>query len=76
MDEKKLFEELSGLVTESRNLNSMEIDVMSTLDAVRVFNDEDKKVAYAVEKELPYIAQAIEIVTEAFKKGGRLCPAG
>lgn len=76
MDEKKLFKELSGLVTESRNPNSMEIDVMDTLDAVKVFNNEDKKVAYAVEKELPYIAQAVELVTEAFKKGGRLCYFG
>ncbi len=76
MEEKKLFEELSGLVTEMRNPNSMEIDVMDTLDAVRVFNNEDKKVAYAVEKELPYIANAIEIITEAFKKGGRLCYFG
>ncbi len=76
MEEKKLFEELSGLVTEMRNPNSMDIDVMDTLDAVKVFNDEDKKVAYAVEKELPYVAQAVEIITEAFKKGGRLCYFG
>lgn len=76
MEEKKLFKELSGLVTEMRNPNSMDIDVMDTLDAVKVFNEEDKKVAYAVEKELPYVAQGIEIITEAFKKGGRLCYFG
>ncbi len=76
MAEKDLFKELSALVTESRNPNSYEVDVMETIDAVRLFNDEDKKVARAVEKELPYIAEAIEIITEAFKNGGRLCYFG
>ena len=72
MSENDLFKQLSTLVTESRNPNTYEIDVMDTMDAVRVFNEEDKKVALAVEKELPYIAQAIELVTHAFKTGGRL----
>ena len=76
MAEKDLFKELSALVTESRNPNSYEVDVMETIDAVRLFNEEDKKVALAVEKELPYIAEAIEIITAAFKKGGRLCYFG
>ncbi len=76
MAEKDLFKELSALVTESRNPNSYEVDVMETIDAVRLFNEEDKKVALAVEKELPYIAEAIEIITEAFKNGGRLCYFG
>ncbi len=76
MAEKDLFKELSALVTESRNPNSYEVDVMETIDAVRLFNEEDKKVAQAVEKELPYIAEAIEIITEAFKNGGRLCYFG
>ncbi len=72
MSENDLFKQLSTLVTESRNPNTYEIDVMDTMDAVRIFNEEDKKVALAVEKELPYIAQAIELVTHAFKTGGRL----
>jgi len=72
MTEKDLFRELSTLVTESRNPNSYEIDLMDTIDAVKIFNEEDKKVALAVEKELPYIAQAVDFVTEAFKKGGHL----
>jgi len=76
MSKIDLFRELSTLVTESRNPNSFEIDIMETIDAVRVFNEEDKKVAYAVEKELPYIAQAVDLVTEAFQKGGRLCYFG
>lgn len=76
MPEHDLFKELSSLVTESRNPDSYDVDVMSTEEAVRLFNNEDKKVAPAVEKEIPYIVQAIELVTEAFKKGGRLIYAG
>ncbi len=72
MQEKDLFRELSTLVTESRNPNSYEIDLMDTIDAVKVFNEEDKKVALAVEKELPYIAQAVDLVTASFKNGGHL----
>ncbi len=76
MTKNNLFEELSALITESRNPDSYEIDVMDTKDIVRLFNSEDKKVSLAVEKEIPYIAQAVEIITEAFKKGGRLIYVG
>jgi N-acetylmuramic acid 6-phosphate etherase len=76
MEEQKLFKELASLVTESRNPNSYDIDVMDTEEVVRLFNNEDKKVPLAIEKEIPYIVQAIELVTEAFKKGGRLVYAG
>lgn len=76
MTKNNLFEELSALITESRNPDSYEIDVMDTVDVVRLFNSEDKKVSLAVEKEIPYIAQAVEIITEAFKKGGRLIYVG
>lgn len=76
MGTNDLFKELSTLVTESRNPNSYDIDIMNTGDAVTLFNSEDKKVAEAVEKELKYIAQAVDIVTDVFKKGGRLCYFG
>ena len=76
MTEKDLFKELSTLVTESRNPNSYEVDMMDTVEVVRLFNSEDKKVAQAVDKEIEYISQAVDIVTESFKKGGRLCYFG
>ena len=76
MSEKDLFKELSTLVTESRNPNSYDVDIMSVEETVRLFNAEDKKVAEAVEKEIKYIIQAVDIITEAFKNGGRLCYFG
>jgi N-acetylmuramic acid 6-phosphate etherase len=54
----------------------MDIDARSIEDALRIINTEDKKVARAVEGELPYIAKAVELVVRAFKDGGRLLYAG
>ena len=59
-------------VTEQENPNTANIDRVSTLEAIRLINDEDKKVAFAVEIVLPEIAQAIEKIVERLKGGGRL----
>jgi len=67
-----VFEELKGLVTESRNPVSEDIDTKSVRDILQIINDQDKTVADAVAKELPYIAKAVELVVEAFKGAGRL----
>lgn len=69
---KNLFEEISNLSTEQRNPKSMNIDNASTAEILKIINDEDKTVPYAVEKELPYIEQAVEIIVDALKHGGRL----
>ncbi|WP_100157774.1 N-acetylmuramic acid 6-phosphate etherase [Proteus columbae] len=70
--------DLSNLVTESRNYNSENIDTLSTLDMLKVINNEDKKVPLAVEKALPEIVQLVDKVAIAFSQGGRLiyCGAG
>lgn len=67
---------LDKLTTESRNLNTSNIDKVSTLEMVKIINDEDKKVAEAVEKEIPKIAKAIDYIVERIKKGGRLIYIG
>ena len=66
------FDEISKLPTEQRNPRSMEIDAKSTAEIIKIINDEDKLVPYAVEQELPYIEQAVEIIVKALKNGGRL----
>jgi len=71
-DAKTLFAELSKLTTEQRNPYSMDIDARTTGEILKIINDEDKTVPYAVEKELPYIAQAVELIVKALKDGGRL----
>lgn len=72
MDTQKLFHEIAGLATEQRNPHSMEIDAASISGILKIINEEDKLVPLAVEKELPYIEQAVELIVKAFKSGGRL----
>jgi N-acetylmuramic acid 6-phosphate etherase len=76
MSENNVFKELSSLITESRNPDSYEIDIMDTEDIVRLINKEDHKVAEAVEKEIPYIVQAADIIADAFHNNGRLIYVG
>ena len=71
-DAKDLFAEISKLHTEQRNKNSMDIDTRSTSDILKIINSEDKTVPLAVEKELPHIEQAVELIVTALKNGGRL----
>ncbi|AHM72113.1 N-acetylmuramic acid 6-phosphate etherase [Yersinia hibernica] len=69
---------LSSMVTESRNPASAQIDTLSALEILKVINNEDKKVPFAVEEKLPEIASAVALIAEAFGQGGRLiyCGAG
>lgn len=71
-ESQKFFNEIANLATEQRNKNSMDIDAKSTAEILKIINSEDKTVPLAVEKEIPYIEQAVEIVVEALKNGGRL----
>lgn len=70
--------ELGELVTEQRNFRTMKIDETSTIEMVTLINKEDQVVAHAVEKQLPTIAYAIDVIYDAMKDGGRLvyCGAG
>lgn len=70
--ENHLFNEISKLSTEQRNPASMDIDARSTAEILKIINNEDKAVPLAVEKELPYIEQAVELIVRAIKNGGRL----
>ena len=54
----------------------MRLDKMSSLEAVKLMNDEDKTVAFAVEKALPEIARAVDFAVASFNEGGRLIYIG
>lgn len=64
--------DLSSIATEQRNKNTTDIDSMSTFDMLKTINNEDKKVALAVEKALPQIAAAVDHIANSLKNGGRL----
>jgi len=71
-EEKILFDEISKLSTEQINPNSKNIDIQSTEEILSIINNEDKNVPLAVEKEIPYIAKAVDVIVEAIKNGGKL----
>ncbi|MGR5143936.1 N-acetylmuramic acid 6-phosphate etherase [Photobacterium sp. DNB23_23_1] len=68
--------DLTKMVTESRNSASAEIDTLSTIDMLNVINQEDQKVALAVEAVLPEIARAVDAIADAFLQGGKLIYSG
>ena len=63
-------------VTEARNPATADIDTLSTLQMVRLINDEDARVAPAVAAEAPAIAAAIDAIAARLAGGGRLIYAG
>jgi len=62
--------------TEQQNRASMTIDTKSTREVLSIINNEDKKVALAVEKALPEISALVETVCDCFYKNGRLFYVG
>ena len=70
--------ELQKIATEQRNPNTMNIDTLSTLDMVKLINQEDHRVADAVGEVTDKIAQAVDVIAERLAAGGRLiyCGAG
>ncbi|MGH9808502.1 MAG: N-acetylmuramic acid 6-phosphate etherase, partial [Terriglobia bacterium] len=67
---------LARLATEQDNPASRNLDLKSSLEIAQVINTEDAKVAGAVKRALPQIARAIDLITSAFKRGGRLIYVG
>ncbi len=63
---------MTNLTTEQANPESAKIDQMTSFEVVRVINREDAKVAAAVRRALPEIAEAVEVIAEAIAGGGRL----
>ena len=66
----------SRLTTERPNVRSRGIDARSTLEIVDVINAEDRRVAPAVGRQRRRIAAAVEIIVDAFRRGGRLFYVG
>ncbi len=69
-------EELNRLTTEQTNRASTDLDLKSSLEIVRVINNEDAKVVDAVRRALPQIARAVGLIANALQKGGRLIYVG
>ena len=71
-----LFAQLQTLTTEKRNPRTMGIDTAPLSEVLQLLHEEDQRAVDAVTPELPYVAQAVTIVEEAFRRGGRLFYVG
>lgn len=71
-----LIGELSGLSTEQADTARGDLDLLPTLDLVRAMNAEDQRVPDAVAAQADRIAEAVDGITERFRRGGRLIYLG
>lgn len=71
-----LSQTLKQLISEQRNSASLNLDQLSALEIVQLMNQEDQKVALAVNDQLAQIARAVEVIVSAFQQGGRLIYQG
>lgn len=60
------------LLTEQINTKSQNLDQLSTLDMVQVFNQEDQRTVAAIAAAAPMLAKAIDRTADSLREGGRL----
>jgi N-acetylmuramic acid 6-phosphate etherase len=75
-EQRAVISELEHLISEERNPNTMEIDLLTTDEVLRAINREDRSVPDAVGKVIAEIARAVDRIVDAFGKGGRLIYMG
>jgi len=76
MDDPARFDEFARLATEQRNPRTFDLDTLGVADLLSRISAEDHSVPAAVATQLPYIAQAVELVVATFREGGRLIYVG
>ena len=67
---------LKNMSTETRNQNTMDLDIMTPLEVVTVMNQEDAKVPEAIKPALPNIAQCVTWAISSIEAGGRIIYMG
>lgn len=67
---------LKKIATESRNLNTLNLDSMTSIEIARTMNKEDEQVPKAIKKVLPNIAKMIDLAYSSLKEGGRIIYLG
>lgn len=69
---EKMMEKLEELTTELPNEETQQLDRLSVREILRLMNEEDKKVPFAVERVLDQVADAVELIAASLENGGRL----
>ena len=76
MNRNPLLHELNSILSETRNSNTLDIDLLSTDQILQKINEEDQKVALAIQPALPNIGKAVDCIVTAFEQQGRLIYIG
>ncbi|HLU98410.1 MAG TPA: N-acetylmuramic acid 6-phosphate etherase [Thermobifida alba] len=64
--------EIVRVPTEARNSGTNDIDLLPTVDILRLINSEDATVPHAVAAVLPELARAVDLGVAALRGGGRV----
>lgn len=67
---------INNLGTEQRNVRTKDLDILSTMDILKIMNEEDLNVVDAVKKALPQIENVVTQMIETLKNGGRIVYVG
>ncbi len=59
-------------LTEQINPSTGDLDLLATKDMLHRINDEDRRAAWAVEREIDVIATAVDEIAERLRNGGKL----
>ena len=70
-EQDQLLQLLNSMSSEARNPQSMDIDLLSSLEIVQRINQQDQTVAHSVSQCLPQVAALADRIVEAFAGGGR-----
>lgn len=69
-------EKIENLLTEGINQETKNIDRVSLIEKLKMINNEDKKVAFEVEKVLPQIEKVVKMTVKSLKNGGKIVYVG
>ncbi len=67
---------LNGIVTETRNEKTKDIDLLSVREILGIMNEEDLNVVSAIKGAIPQIEALINETIKAYKNGGRIIYLG
>ena len=67
---------LNNMSTETRNPNTMNLDMMSPLEIVTAMNREDANIPEAIKPALPQVAQCVQWAIASIEAGGRIIYMG
>ncbi len=63
-------------ITESQNINSIDIDTKNISDIVKIFNDDNKDIINGISNSLDDIKDVVDITLQSLLNGGRLFYVG